>query len=229
MSTFIRKPASSPLTVNTDATQHYVVEKSEEAGIKDLRKLAAREAKEESWIYVEASGPNGTTTKLWYEIGENEQAGSTEFKYARLNDIQKDIQQRGMSLTRWRNYHFHPQHDKAHVNSETPSAPDLGSIVDTNQYRQRELAGTPRLDYGVVTMSGHWVFGLTQDPPAANTPEADRYNETRYNDLDMYKNARMRSRLLCLGGSCMISGLNDMKAIFEQSGWLTLQFTKASP
>lgn len=52
MSDFQLKPPNSPLTVTDGEQDHYVVEKSEEAGIQDLRRLTQSAEVEERWIHV---------------------------------------------------------------------------------------------------------------------------------------------------------------------------------
>lgn len=94
---FEEKPPRSSLTPNSDSRRHYVVEKSEKEGIKDLRSLIelaestpGRE-NEESWIFVKGNSQDGETP-YWFENGTKETPTSTtadRASYSKVSEFLK--------------------------------------------------------------------------------------------------------------------------------------------
>jgi hypothetical protein len=107
---------TSPLYINLEE-QHYVIEKSQEEGERDLRHLARTTKFEESWIYIETP-----TTQTWYESGSSQSRISTNTS---IEVREKALETQ--DITKYVHYHIHPEQkrrkDRWLVNSA--SAGDL--------------------------------------------------------------------------------------------------------
>lgn len=174
MGAFIQKKPGATLDINTDAERHYVLEKSELAGIQDLRHLAETASIEEAWVFVEAHDPSGRLRTLWYEVGEEETPESASLNYGEARNILKDLHARGLRLKSWRNYHHHPmgshdtlehQGEKFEVTSAYISARDyLTHQFFSPQTIKTLFEDTPYMDMGVVTHKGVFTARwLSQD------------------------------------------------------------------
>ncbi|MBU4484009.1 hypothetical protein KKA47_01165 [bacterium] len=126
---FTEKPASESLYVNTDPEQHYVIQKSEEDGIQDLRRFANSYTVEEAWVFVEGLDQNNNPVSFWYEVGENETFHSVEPRMARnFEKIVKDLEARNIKIISWTDFHIHPEDDNKFHSEDFFSMDDYASF-----------------------------------------------------------------------------------------------------
>ena len=170
MSEYKVLPAGSQLTVNLDNSKHYVVEKSELAGIEDLRRLSIDGSQqEESWIYVKTEDQTGLERHYWFEIGEKETAHSVSTNFKKNLSILEILKKKGLTLKAWRDYHYHPcgsQSWSKRGQSEPQNAKlqtcDYVSDEDYLSFYRSALAirasglDVRGLSYRVVTPTGLW-------------------------------------------------------------------------
>lgn len=160
MGSFISRPSQEPLGINTDPSQHYVVEKSELEGITDIRHLVETSELEEAWVFVQARDPQGAIRSLWYEVGEEESANRVVGNGYTFHKILRDLDTRGLNLKSWRWYHHHPKS----LNKKFPIPADFVLDGDYLHFHKDPLLTnttfrkTPNMESRIVTPRG--VFAL---------------------------------------------------------------------
>lgn len=158
--TFHQLPSDQLLKVNTDKDRHYVIEKSEEQGILDIRKLTNKGHLEEKWVYVEGTDDGGKLRKLWYEIGEDEKKHEVDSLPDYLNRIYADLKQRKIELKYLREYHQHPAEDGSCY--KRPKSVDFFSSNDFEnfvEFYRNNLDSYDSLDHGrgIITPASIWM------------------------------------------------------------------------
>lgn len=156
---FIQRSGGSLLTVNLDPTRHYVVEKGEKEGMADLQRLAVQSSHEDGWVYVEGTDHEGRLRHLWYEVGENETAGSASV--IKRAEALRDAHNRGISISRAHSFtvHIHPTTnpdggDLSYLPSPTDYLTTHWNSIVQSYSQDVSAAGNNR----VVTPSGYWTL-----------------------------------------------------------------------
>jgi hypothetical protein len=222
MTSFIDKPKTQSLYVNTDATEHYVIQKSEEDGVKDLRALTATSSVEESWIFVSGTDQKNNPISLWYEIGENETSESIAFLGSAPPSVLKDLERRGVKISSWSLYHFHPA-DGNKFQTETFSTPDYEAVDFFTGSGAHQKWDVPQATHKIITSNGLWSLSLTKQHPVG-TKDADAYFDVLLDRMSRIEDLRLNGAMLCVAENKCTPDYQTIADLIS-SEWISVTFT----
>lgn len=166
---------SQKLYVNTSPL-HYVIEKSEKEGQKDIVKLVFDSKVEESWIYVEKSKKG-----KWYEVGKDETLFSSNYCIFFSNeknekniytkegciDLSKIVRESDKIVF----YHFHTAN--CNYLAEMPSEDDLRTFYHQGTFLIQR--GFHNVQAKIIVLSGIYTLTLKTNAKEkeASTKEAN--------------------------------------------------------
>jgi len=144
-----KKPARLELYVN-QSTPHYIMERSQEDGEEDLKKLSQQAKVEESWIYVKYKNE-----EKWYEDGLKGTEENVKIDPSVMQKIlpkEKDIKE--ISL-----YHFHIDNQSQTVISEFPSSSDINYYSTIHRiFHENYSSLAKKIDFRIITKTGKYVI-----------------------------------------------------------------------
>lgn len=200
MGSFVIKPAGTPLTVNLKNDRHYVVEKSETKGIKDLQKLASDSETtpevevKEVWEYVEGKDSKGKLRSFWFEIGHDEKPHGVGVDTEVYPQLKAHLKERGIKIQKVVEYHHHPIPPQGTQYSQWkflfPHPIELSAQLVWHHHGKMLGFPTP-VSSGVVTPLGVWrmtwkgpnlKFNRKAEPADAATKKFWKDFEAQTND-----------------------------------------------
>ncbi len=180
---FKPRSAGASLEINHDEWKHFVFERSEADGIRDLRHLAESSDTntEEAWFFVRGRDAKGHVRELWYEVGERETEHGAKILNGTVESIVDDCKKRGIVLdgdeAAFKLYHFHGAYVKNTPQRECPSPKD---VLQVDAYTRKAIAkGLPiaPVEAGIVTPEGLWSIKWSKSPPIGSSKESSYKKE----------------------------------------------------
>lgn len=172
MGKFILRQSTDTLSLNPSGRPHYVIEKSEKQGIRELRNLAMAAGKsnqkqnEENWLFIEGRDEQGRVRSFWFEAGINETPTSTQVDTKSYQEIKAFLKKIMIKPERSVDYHYHPDQKVSalmgsHGFLPSPSDLKLQFALHFTWYL-RKMEGP--LSSAVVTSRGVWRSDWTGGP-----------------------------------------------------------------